>query len=242
VSRLLQPLRGFSHRQSVERLELLGFIPDEAAVRRNFYLPQRADLDVLAGAGDLIKTCTAIIAELSFPGSNEEAPLAADVISGIERVGFKCTDVCNLRRARLVRVESARPKHTNAASRYHANGVDACVVEACVSRVVNSFCKVPDAFELFVGGRLVHAAQPVRTCKHAGYMPGRRNAAHVADNARGVVHHHPWVIERAVAGGKRAAIRQHVVLLNAGCIEQGNAVPPLRAAGENAELRIPNDV
>lgn len=98
MSRLLQHLRGFSHQQSVERLQLLGFIPDEDAVRREFYLPQRAGIDVLAGAGDLIETCTVIIAELSFLGSNEGAPLAVDVISGIERLGFKCTDVCNLRR------------------------------------------------------------------------------------------------------------------------------------------------
>lgn len=60
---------------------------------------QGAELDVLAGAGDLLKACTAIIAELSFLGSNEGAPLAADVISGIEKLGFKCTDVCKLRRA-----------------------------------------------------------------------------------------------------------------------------------------------
>jgi hypothetical protein len=98
VSRLLQHLRGFPHRQSVERLQLLGFIPDEEAVRTEFYLPRRAGIDVLAGASDLIKPCTAIIAELSFLGSNEGAPLAADVISGIETLGFKCTDVCKLHR------------------------------------------------------------------------------------------------------------------------------------------------
>jgi hypothetical protein len=98
VSRLLQHLRGFSHRQSVERLQLLGFIPDEDAVRRRFHLRQRAGIDVLAGASDLIKPCTAIIAELSFLSSNEGAPLAADVISGIERLGFQCTDVCKLHR------------------------------------------------------------------------------------------------------------------------------------------------
>jgi hypothetical protein len=98
VPRLLQQLRVFSPRQSVERLQLLGFIPDEGPVRREFYLPQGAGIDVLAGAGDLIKTCTAIIAELSFFGSYEGAHLAADVIGGIERLGFKCTDVCRLRR------------------------------------------------------------------------------------------------------------------------------------------------
>jgi hypothetical protein len=82
----------------VDRIQLLGFVPDEDAVRREFYLPQRAGIDVSAGAGDLLKTCTAVIAELSFRGSREGAPLAADVISGIERLGFKCTDVCRLRR------------------------------------------------------------------------------------------------------------------------------------------------
>jgi hypothetical protein len=121
VSRLLQHLQGFSYRQSVERLQLFGFIPDEDTVRGEFYLPQRrldtfcaqhdlaspdlikldvqgAEIDVLAGAGSLIKTCTTLIAELSFLGSDQGAPLAADVVSGIERLGFKCTDVCKLRR------------------------------------------------------------------------------------------------------------------------------------------------
>ncbi len=60
---------------------------------------QGAELDVLAGAGDLLAQTDAIIAELSFLPYNEAAPLVADVIAGLGRLGFKCADICEISRA-----------------------------------------------------------------------------------------------------------------------------------------------
>ena len=60
---------------------------------------QGAELDVLAGAGYLLAQTGAIIAELSFLPYNEAAPLIASVISGIDRLGFKCADICEISQA-----------------------------------------------------------------------------------------------------------------------------------------------
>jgi len=57
---------------------------------------QGAELDVLAGAGDLLKTCTGLMAEMSVLAYNEAAPLMADVIAGIDKLGFRSVDISEL--------------------------------------------------------------------------------------------------------------------------------------------------
>jgi FkbM family methyltransferase len=57
---------------------------------------QGAELDVLAGAGELLEHAGALIAELSLLAHNEAAPLIAEVIEGIDRLGFRCADVCDV--------------------------------------------------------------------------------------------------------------------------------------------------
>jgi len=59
---------------------------------------QGAELDVLRGAGSLLHTCSALIAEVSLLRGNEGAPVAAEVIAGINDHGFKCVDICKIRR------------------------------------------------------------------------------------------------------------------------------------------------
>jgi FkbM family methyltransferase len=60
---------------------------------------QGAELDVLAGAGALLSGTNAIIAELSFLSYNEAAPLIAAVNSSIDRLGFKCADLCEVHKS-----------------------------------------------------------------------------------------------------------------------------------------------
>jgi FkbM family methyltransferase len=57
---------------------------------------QGAELDVLAGARDMLAHTSALIAELSLLAHNERAPLIADVIGGIDRLGFRCADICDV--------------------------------------------------------------------------------------------------------------------------------------------------
>jgi len=59
---------------------------------------QGAELDVLNGAGAALENCSALIIELSLVQGNEGGPLAAEVIAGIDKLGFKCADVCKIRR------------------------------------------------------------------------------------------------------------------------------------------------
>lgn len=59
---------------------------------------QGAELDVLSGAGALLKECGAVIAELSLLSYNQDAPLFAQTISGFDRLGFKCIDICEIHR------------------------------------------------------------------------------------------------------------------------------------------------
>jgi FkbM family methyltransferase len=60
---------------------------------------QGSELGVLRGAGEILSTCSALIAELSFIQGNEGAPSAAQVMSGIEELGFQPVDICKVRRA-----------------------------------------------------------------------------------------------------------------------------------------------
>jgi len=76
---------------------------------------QGAELDVLTGAGDLLANCGAIIAELSFLAGNEGAPLAPSVMVGIERLGFKCVDICKVRRTKIGAVGQIDVLFANAA-------------------------------------------------------------------------------------------------------------------------------
>ena len=62
---------------------------------------QGAELDVVAGAGDLLKTCSALIAELSFLSYNEAAPLIAQVIAGFDKHGFRAVDICEIHWTRI---------------------------------------------------------------------------------------------------------------------------------------------
>lgn len=61
---------------------------------------QGAELDVLAGAPETLKHCNAIIAELSLLTYNTGAPLLAEAITGIDRLGFKCVDLCEVHHTR----------------------------------------------------------------------------------------------------------------------------------------------
>jgi FkbM family methyltransferase len=59
---------------------------------------QGAELDVLAGAGDLLRNCTGLMAEMAVLAYNEAAPLLADVIAGIDRLGFRSVDISEMHR------------------------------------------------------------------------------------------------------------------------------------------------
>jgi FkbM family methyltransferase len=61
---------------------------------------QGAELDVLAGAGDLLGHCAALVAELSFLSYNDAAPLIAQVIAGVEKFGFRGVDICEIHKNR----------------------------------------------------------------------------------------------------------------------------------------------
>lgn len=61
---------------------------------------QGAELDVLAGAPETLKHCNAIVAELSLLNYNAGAPLLAEAIAGIDRLGFKCVDLCEVHHTR----------------------------------------------------------------------------------------------------------------------------------------------
>jgi FkbM family methyltransferase len=59
---------------------------------------QGAELDVLAGAGDLLRNCVGLMAEMSVLAYNDAAPLFADVIAGIDRLGFRSVDISEIHR------------------------------------------------------------------------------------------------------------------------------------------------
>jgi FkbM family methyltransferase len=60
---------------------------------------QGAELDVMAGGGDALGHCSALIAELSFATYNEGAPLVADAMAAIARHDLRCIDICELHRS-----------------------------------------------------------------------------------------------------------------------------------------------
>jgi FkbM family methyltransferase len=59
---------------------------------------QGAELEVLAGAAATLQSAGALIVEVSFVDYNRGGPLAAEVIGAIDRLGFKCADLCEVHR------------------------------------------------------------------------------------------------------------------------------------------------
>jgi hypothetical protein len=60
---------------------------------------QGAELEVLAGASETLRTVGALIVEVSFVDYNRGGPLVAEVIAAIDRLGFKCADLCEVHRS-----------------------------------------------------------------------------------------------------------------------------------------------
>jgi FkbM family methyltransferase len=60
---------------------------------------QGAELEVLAGAAESLRAAAALIVEVSLVDYNKGGPLAAQVIAAIDRLGFKCADVCEVHRS-----------------------------------------------------------------------------------------------------------------------------------------------
>jgi FkbM family methyltransferase len=59
---------------------------------------QGAELDVLAGAGETLRDVSALVIELSLIDYNKNAPLIAEVMAAVDRLGFKCADLCEVHR------------------------------------------------------------------------------------------------------------------------------------------------
>jgi FkbM family methyltransferase len=60
---------------------------------------QGAELEVLAGAAETLRSATALIVEVSFVDYNKGGPLAAQVIAAVDRLGFNCADLCEVHRS-----------------------------------------------------------------------------------------------------------------------------------------------
>jgi FkbM family methyltransferase len=60
---------------------------------------QGAELEVLAGAGEALGAAGALIVEVSFVDYNKGGPLAAQVIAEVDRLGFRCADLCEVHRS-----------------------------------------------------------------------------------------------------------------------------------------------
>ena len=60
---------------------------------------QGAELEVLAGAGEALHAAGALIVEVSFVDYNKGGPLAAQVIAEVDRLGFRCADICEVHRS-----------------------------------------------------------------------------------------------------------------------------------------------
>ena len=59
---------------------------------------QGAELEVLAGAPETLRDAQALIVEVSLVDYNKGAPLIAEVIAALDRLGFKCADLCEVHR------------------------------------------------------------------------------------------------------------------------------------------------
>jgi FkbM family methyltransferase len=59
---------------------------------------QGAELEVLAGASETLRAAGALIVEVSFVDYNKGGPLVAEVIAAIDRLGFRCADLCEVHR------------------------------------------------------------------------------------------------------------------------------------------------
>ena len=78
---------------------------DTVVTRESLPLPdlikldvQGSEIDVLGGAPRCLEQCQIIIAETSFAGCNNGAPIAADVISWLRQRGFSCVDIAETHR------------------------------------------------------------------------------------------------------------------------------------------------
>jgi FkbM family methyltransferase len=60
---------------------------------------QGAELEVLAGAPETLRAAAALIVEVSFVDYNKGGPLAAQVIAAVDRLGFRCADLCEVHRS-----------------------------------------------------------------------------------------------------------------------------------------------
>jgi FkbM family methyltransferase len=60
---------------------------------------QGAELEVLAGAPEALRAAAALIVEVSFVDYNKGGPLAAQVMAAIDRLGFRCADLCEVHRS-----------------------------------------------------------------------------------------------------------------------------------------------
>jgi FkbM family methyltransferase len=59
---------------------------------------QGAELEVLAGADATLAGTSALIIEVSLVDYNKRAPLMAEVIAAVDRIGFRCVDLCEVHR------------------------------------------------------------------------------------------------------------------------------------------------
>jgi FkbM family methyltransferase len=59
---------------------------------------QGAELEVLAGASATLAGTSALIVEVSLVDYNRRAPLMAEVVAALDRIGFRCVDLCEVHR------------------------------------------------------------------------------------------------------------------------------------------------
>ncbi len=78
----------------LDTLQSVNGLPLPALIKLDV---EGAELEVLLGGRDLLRSCSAIIAELTFV-RNDGAPLAHEVMKGIYDLGFLLVDLCKIRR------------------------------------------------------------------------------------------------------------------------------------------------
>ena len=59
---------------------------------------QGAEFEVLAGASATLLRTSALMVEVSLVDYNKRAPLMAEVIAAVDRMGFRCADLCEVHR------------------------------------------------------------------------------------------------------------------------------------------------